>query len=728
MSTTPPSDPAVLAAPSRIVIPRREGWIVPAGPSCDVLDLLHRDNDGYIAFATGPTGEPGREQWSQPFAIQARELRAMFPAVRAFLECEAFGSVNSFCSTRTRRSWLVNRLRRPIRQAWATQWGTACFTDLDVGRPGTMTAWQAVARVLDAVDRGEVPCPSIVLRSGAGAWLFWILRNLDPRYPVGGPIRMWPEVRRLWRDVQQAIFERMARMGLSPDGAAKDEARVFRVAGSVHRRSGTRVGYLLPASVEGRPYLYGLADLAAAFGVPADLPRLPAAVVRIVTEAESERGRRGARTRWRRELQRFESLRLRRGGFRHGHRAMVCWTYAFILLRNRVPLEEVCGAVRQLAAECLSADGTASDPLPADEAEAQVESARLYRMPMRATTIADRLRVTAEEGADLGWPARAAERNEPEAPADLEAHPTREYIAARGADRQSVIRAYIGRRGGTPTLRELRDVLAAVGLEACDRTLAKDLVRLGIPNPRSPAVQRARQVPLPMHNDPARLYGGANRGVLFPCPSPEAAREAPPARGAGASGASLPGRVPSGSTGPLPGAPGRETRAGEGTRPERRAVTTGVPTDADRVQTAIPGEAEVPVPVLDDQARERERQAAAEQRADLEAKRAAEQRAADDLAARQQVMPTGDRTEHSDGTPGHQEGPPGTARPRRPTPAQRRQAEHLARMLAAAEDRAARRRAEQEAEDARFAREVAGTLELLADLARMADRRTTAAA
>jgi hypothetical protein len=313
---------------------------------------------------------------------------------------------------------------------------------------------------------------------------------------------------------------------------------------------------------------------------------------------------------------------------------MVCWTYAFILLRNRIPLDEVRTAVRQLAAECIAADGTASDPLPQDEADAQVESARAHRMPLRATTIADRLRVTVEEGTDLGWPAQASERNEPEAPADLDAHPTREYIAARGDDRRSVIRAYVERRGGTPPkLRELRDVLAAVGLEASERTLAKDLRRIGVRNPRSAADNRARQVPLPVLNDPARLKGGANRGVLS-SGTTEGEQIAPK----GVDPSSVP--FPSVPEREQATAPGRDAPASEDDhmKTARAPVTTHETAPASTCATPVP------VEVLDRLDSERRRQAEAARRADRARTRKQEPQAAEQAARRQLPLAAGGAT------------------------------------------------------------------------------------
>lgn len=190
-----------------------------------------------------------------------------------------------------------------------------------------------------------------------------------------------------------------------------------------------------------------------------------------------------------------------------------------------------------------------------------------------------------------------------------------------------------------------------------------------------------------------------------PAPPPEAAREA---------------RRPEAPPSPTERAP-REAQ-----RPERRAVTTGVPTDAPRVQTAIPGEAEVPVPDLEAEDRERERQAREAQRLEQDAQREAEQRAADDLAQRQQEIHTGNHPGHTQDTPEARPATAGTARPRRPTAAERRNAEHVARMLAEVDDRHAARRLEHEAECQRFAAEVAAARKALEHLNHWTTRRTVA--
>lgn len=129
-----------------------------------------------------------------------------------------------------------------------------------------------------------------------------------------------------------------------------------------------------------------------------------------------------------------------------------------------------------------------------------------------------------------------------------------------------------------------------------------------------------------------RRVGRTGVGRSAPVRSPSG----PPAPPEGAREAARPERTPSPARSPFGWV---EDGPAAGARP----VTTHDSPNAAPVQTTIPGEPDAPVPVLDDQARERERQAAAEQRAEHDARR-------------QQPIPTGDHREHTQAT-AHGRGP-----------------------------------------------------------------------
>jgi hypothetical protein len=245
---------------------------------------LHRDEKGYIGFVRKPEhpqldkrGKP--RLWENLFSIRAEDLRAMLPAFAEWLSQDSYFTVCSYY----RPAPYLNRATG-LPDVWRKEKYlsklTACYTDIDSGRPesedpGAAFEWreaQYEAGIL--ADKGIIPQPSIMARSGRGVYLFWLLRDeKDPSKPP----HAWPEKLQLYKLCNRALNLLIRTHGLPADKAAIDAARVLRVPGSIHRKTGRRVEYIVQLDQTGRGFVYTLPELARILELPAPAADLPAA-------------------------------------------------------------------------------------------------------------------------------------------------------------------------------------------------------------------------------------------------------------------------------------------------------------------------------------------------------------------------------------------------------------------------------------------------------------------
>lgn len=150
----------------------------------------------------------------------------------------------------------------------------ACYVDIDAklahsGQPATLQD------VLDALTAARMPAPTLVVHSGRGMHLYWLLEHTHPKaLPV-------------WQLVQNALIQALKPLGA--DAAAKDCARVLRLVGTVNGKNGKLVS---GQKLSGTHWpLHILAD--EVLGVrpaKADWTTKEKAIVRCLTTAKARRG------------------------------------------------------------------------------------------------------------------------------------------------------------------------------------------------------------------------------------------------------------------------------------------------------------------------------------------------------------------------------------------------------------------------------------------------------
>lgn len=433
----------------------------PLAPDAEPIIELHRGNDGFVAFQR----RNASGQFESLFSVRASELPELFPEfIAPHVEEESFYGINSMWLRPDEVRSRSQREPRLPRAKWGTsrlRWLTACYIDLDCYKLG-ITVGQCIGACIDAQERGLFPPASIITRSGAGVWLLWMLREEDG----SGPVRAWPERISTYRRIERKLLDEFRMLGA--DGKALDPARITRVPGSLHRKSGRRVAYWLQLDADGKPFSYRLDELAVSLGVRPT--RYTPEVRKAVNPVFRERGQRGWDALNRSRLRKLLELFGMRGKIKEGCRNHAALLLACFLHRARVPDDELRSNVQRFGRE------QCDPPL----SEAEIADAITKRKGLRFTdyTIGEWLGITPEESAAVGWPAAGTRSLADDA--NLRNQSERRTV------RRELLRQCIREHGGSvPTLRVLREMLEErTGTPPSIQTVKLDLASLGIENPR----------------------------------------------------------------------------------------------------------------------------------------------------------------------------------------------------------------------------------------------------
>ncbi len=430
----------------------------PTGPDVLPIQALHRHSDGVISFHC----KTASGEFRNLFAVRAEHLASMFPEMRAQLEADSYYSVNAFWHREHRKRYLD---ATESRQRDRLRYLCACYTDIDSYRAG-VDFGTALGMVVSYQDQGVIPPASVIVRSGQGLWLLWLLRD---HHNPAMPARAWPEKVRLYCEINRAAGERLARIGA--DAAARDCLRLTRVPGSVHTGAGRRTKYWIQLDERGQSATYTLDELAEAFGVD---QTLTSTARRAFAESTLPPGShlRGHAQLNARRLREFEVLRSVRGGaFVAGHRNHAALVYAWLLRRSGADRETVLREVEALGRKCRPALDESSVRGAVKSAFGRGQGRIFGIWRLRDQTIADWLHITPAE-ADL-----------------LERMPCASHF--RSVDvtvvdplsperRRRLIRDHIDRAGGAPTCRRMAELLAADGYAISRQQVLRDYRAMAI--------------------------------------------------------------------------------------------------------------------------------------------------------------------------------------------------------------------------------------------------------
>jgi hypothetical protein len=452
-------------------------FVYPEAPTADPIMMIHRNHNGFITFHT----KDDDGTFENLFAVPANELSTYFPGFLPDLDQNSFYSVNGYYKG-IGKSKLHPDLPLPWRRGNALRWLTSCFADLDIYKAG-LTFGQALGMAIDAQDDGIIPPASMFTRSGRGLWLFWILRNEDERYPIGGPVRAWGESTNAYYCIQQALASRL--IHLEVDVGSSDASRITRIPGSMHTLAKRRVAHMIPLDESGKGYTYSIHELCDFLKIKPF--KIYPAVRKLIDPETRLKKLNGFLGRWKLSIDQFTRLEAIRGGFREGMRFYACRLYAGMLHSIDIPKREIIEAVAQIAGHCRSADGSAPSPLPKVDYMDAVKAGRLRKLTrFRNQRIADILGINRNEAEHLdGWPSASRFKHVTIQDQIRQAgirKPVRE-------SRRDMILKYMkwSYEHGKPfpTIRGIMSYLESLGLGCAPNTILRDLKAMSLKNPRA---------------------------------------------------------------------------------------------------------------------------------------------------------------------------------------------------------------------------------------------------
>jgi hypothetical protein len=446
------------------------------GAEFSPIEVIHRHSDGVVTFH-----KKEEDLFDNLFAIRAEHLSSILPDVRGQLESDAFMSMNAYWHREKNRHYLsAVQCRRPNRLRYLC----ACYADLDFYKLG-LSYGQVIGTIVDDQDKGVIPPVSIIVRSGRGLWLVWLLRDYKNQRIAP---RAWPEKLQQYVRIQQQIHERLDHLGAD----AHDALRLIRVPGSVHSVAGGRVRYFVQADEAGRYYTYTLDDLAARFGVQNTWQR------RAVRSPQRSISRRSRGPKALTEYRVRDFLRLvdlRQGGFDKGCRNHAALYYAWLLKCQRIPIDEALGRVTKLGRACRP-------PLSLAECRGAVKTgynrnwrsniagpiARHAPPSIKYQTVSDWLDITPQEAKLLTKypPASRFSKGQPKCDAPSTRKQAQEI-------RHAAICRIVAERKAVPSLRHMVRLLEVVGCPVSQVTVMKDYFALGLDSndPEAPAKRNA---------------------------------------------------------------------------------------------------------------------------------------------------------------------------------------------------------------------------------------------
>jgi hypothetical protein len=413
---------------------------------------LHRHEDGYIAFATERDGD----DWRPLVSIKASELEMWFPLFRDQLLKDAYVGINA--------DWRLRKYGEhgaaygyPLHRSDRLRYINACYVDIDFHKLG-LDLGTVIGRVINLQESGQLPHASMIVRSGHGVWLLWLIHDVESAELSQ---RAFPDKLELYSSIQNAIIERLLFLGA--DMAARDAARHLRIPGSLNSGAEQTVEWWIQGE-SSRGYIYTLPQLAKLFKA------IPTRRHHGEIIAHNPAKRRGWVALNARRLRDFNTLRAHRGGFSEGCRNNAAKIYAWLLRVNAVPPDDVRGIGQAMAVQCRPKLDKAAVK------DAVVFARKMRRM--RDQTIADWLGITPAESEMLeGLPLARAFR-----PADESAPEPRprELNLIAIQERRAAIREIIAATGTVPTVRDMGAILKTKGYAGNHQTVFKDYKALGI--------------------------------------------------------------------------------------------------------------------------------------------------------------------------------------------------------------------------------------------------------
>lgn len=477
-------------------LPEESQWVKPTKPTFELIDYIHRRNDGYISI--GRKDEQGK--FENVVALPANRLPGLFAdELQELVDKDGYFSINGmyhYPSLKNKYGLADEQgelLTLPARRgSQHLRCLTSCFVDMDCYQR-RLSIGQCIGCFIDAQDEKLVPPASVLCRSGRGVWALWLLVDEE-----GGVQRGYPDKERAWSKIQAEICKRL--YGLGADEAARDCSRFTRIAGSMNRKANTRVDYWFQATAAGKIPTYTLAELSRYFGIAAIVKR---DVAKIPSRFETTRGKKGQQQRWYWDYKTFWELIERRDKIAIGLRHNAILVLGVILGRlfrepeilNAKIIQDatrIFQKLEQQQGDCLAIKDVVKQL-------AKAATAKSSNKNIRHDSIAEYLKITLEEaeilptllGRKTSWPC-AREFVNFDVAMECKSREKEQQ------ERRALIVGLVGNTTRVPPLRRIQEHLDSMGLSASLRTIRADLQELGVSTGRERTKSDEQQPELPL--------------------------------------------------------------------------------------------------------------------------------------------------------------------------------------------------------------------------------------
>jgi hypothetical protein len=318
----------------------------PSSPCSRLLEWIHRDSHNVVMFTHKDNGT----RWEEYGGIRADRLRELFTDQNFLREIDR----DSYCTPLSYEDRIDRKppsnyrntspmLRFVSRKGENLAAMPCVWVDLDFYKLG-LRRGDAWGGIVNLVDEGAFPAPSVYVSSGQGMYCVWLIVDSETgRAPVNTA-----ENFSAWDGCMKRIHELTSHVGSDKQGQL--QSQVLRIPGTLNTRANARVEFYCKLDEQGFLQRYRLHDLATQLNVRHH-DRYEAWVLaqqgakvdetvrrRSVDPALSARGRLGFRAIWLRrydQIRRLLEIRARRGVLVPvGNRRNVARLYAISLMRS----------------------------------------------------------------------------------------------------------------------------------------------------------------------------------------------------------------------------------------------------------------------------------------------------------------------------------------------------------------------------------------------------------
>lgn len=235
----------------------------------------------------------------------------------------------------------------------------AVFVDVDCGRDSchkhpneTISPFHAETLIRAKAEAGEIPSPSIYVRSGRGLWALWLLHS-------NSTARVYDQLK-TYKMVNKALQEPLKELPVDP--AVIDGSRLIRFPNSVNTESGEIVRWSIEGDNHGGVLRYHLADLAEMFKIPLETKPARESVGGIgFKQSKNKRGQAGFKALNEYRISDFRKL-FKAGHIKEGTRRIAITEAAKHLRALRVAGDDFREEISKLGHQCRP-------PFPPDEIE-----------------------------------------------------------------------------------------------------------------------------------------------------------------------------------------------------------------------------------------------------------------------------------------------------------------------------------------------------------------------